>query len=282
MATSTASASDVLNGIKPEFLLNSLDSYLEEHHSQEYTPLARILLTHIIKHTSKQAQAPTPIRSTSSAARTPSRGREQMVTAPTSKGKPKGQPAKPANPRQPDMNRRAPSVVRDKVKVNLIPFEHQKHVKCSTPNCTFCVDLWNHLPLSQCSSVVSHANKSCNDLGWYKHVTPSVWGKLVAAHKRGEAFDPESLPLSRREVSSVESRGRKRDRTMTPSESYEQIVQACREAEAQFQKSSNMNRHTRPRTCSPTRILSTPSTSVESSPMREMSITPRDTLTPGK
>jgi hypothetical protein len=68
-------------------------------------------------------------------------------------------------------------------------FKNLPHVKCTKPQCPFCVKLWQSLELSKCSSVRCHkSGTTCNRDGWSAHVFPTMWLAMKNDHDFGLPF----------------------------------------------------------------------------------------------
>jgi len=82
------------------------------------------------------------------------------------------------------------SIVRSNFSRRRFPvFKNQAFVTCKTVDCAFCKQLWSATELTKCSNIRRHKKGvTCNREGWYAHVFPPMWSKLVADHDSGLAF----------------------------------------------------------------------------------------------
>lgn len=202
IATSTASAAELIEGINPHTLLCGVESYLDEHHPEQMNQLSRVLLTFIKRiiprHTTEISPLPTSGRIKSPSTETtrrraPKAGSEGPTPQPPKDKKSKETRKTPV--RTDFQSKSVPHDVATSMTPTNIPFANLPHVKCKTEHCTYCLDLWGALPFSRCCDVLSHSAKPCTSSGWYKHVLPASWGKLSRDHRAGRAFQISKLSL---------------------------------------------------------------------------------------
>lgn len=54
------------------------------------------------------------------------------------------------------------------------------HVKCNTPDCSFCSTLFNNLNITRCEG-----HKRCCSTGWYPHIGVPLWNMVRVQHSSG-------------------------------------------------------------------------------------------------
>lgn len=73
------------------------------------------------------------------------------------------------------------------------------HVKCTTPNCSFCSTLFNTLNITRCEG-----HKRCCSAGWYPHIGVPLWNMLRAKHQSGSKNTVRAQPCKPHEIPALQ------------------------------------------------------------------------------
>lgn len=85
-------------------------------------------------------------------------------------------------------------------KPHLYQTPFHSHVKCNTPNCEFCKQMFVKLNITKCEG-----HKRCCTVGWYPHVGPSLWQMLRKRHANNSSSSVKLQPCKSNEIRALES-----------------------------------------------------------------------------
>jgi len=71
---------------------------------------------------------------------------------------------------------------------NSVLYRNAMHIKCTKPECAFCIAAFTTLNLTRC---VDHI--PCTKLGWFPHIGKPLWKRLRPSHDRGLPYRPKKV-----------------------------------------------------------------------------------------